>query len=443
MNQKLDILTEFLSRLYHEIHDIESAHHLVASTTDLRPPIEHYHDAVREYLNHGEDASARGRLSVEQISDDIASMRHRITLFAEGAHTFYQGDADAKEVRVFKRRIIRLGGDNIHVPIEILREDLSDFSHFILQEDGQPDLPRLGKELSSRQAEKYVAWPIGAHWKALGAAEFWKDLTYTLERYRTAADPAASTDTIHLPDQRGETKQNLLPAEDATTYHRIHSALTSLWVQMTAPACLLHCFHTADDTQPPVFDEDHYIPELTWQTDAVESQRLSTAYARYVVMYAALLAETVDHNYKDLLSDLEDLVQDAYQLEQLIEEMDRQQEEPQLDMEELKRMLQYIDNPELTEAILALLMEEERRKQLASEEAIHAAQQIQSSTNKEIEKLEKQHFAFCASRLALYEQSQDIVKGLAAQGLNIAGQFTQVATDRAAARERDTQGRGR
>lgn len=70
-----DAILSILQTQYQQIVQIETAWNIQFSAGDMRPRVEHFHDAVRAYTA-GEDRFAKGtRLSVEHLAYDIAKLR--------------------------------------------------------------------------------------------------------------------------------------------------------------------------------------------------------------------------------------------------------------------------------------------------------------------------------------------------------------------------------
>ncbi len=76
-----DALIALLTRIYTDLHEIETQYHLLAGENDFRPRIEHFHDAVRAFssqdVSHQEPG---GRLSIEMLSYDLSCLRFLQTM---------------------------------------------------------------------------------------------------------------------------------------------------------------------------------------------------------------------------------------------------------------------------------------------------------------------------------------------------------------------------
>lgn len=123
-------------------------------------------------------------------------------------------------------------------------------------------------------------------------------------------------------------------------------------------------------------------------------QALSEWYKHYALLFAALLSPAADKDHKTRTGKLNDGVED------------------------LAALLADAKTPEQREKV---------KKKI-------------QAMDKEIAGIEKAHLGFLAGKLAVYEESKSAVQALAGQGLNLAGQFVQGATQGAA---RGTKSRGR
>lgn len=75
--QEQQAILTLITRIYEEIRVVELEHHIYVSAKDVRARIEYFHDAVRAFVTG--DARAMepgGRLSLEFLAYDIASIRH-------------------------------------------------------------------------------------------------------------------------------------------------------------------------------------------------------------------------------------------------------------------------------------------------------------------------------------------------------------------------------
>ncbi|MBY0406746.1 MAG: hypothetical protein K2Q01_03580 [Rickettsiales bacterium] len=79
--QEQDGIVALLTRIYTDLHAIETEHHLLAGENDFRPRIEHFHDAIRAFSSQNpEHQEPGGRLSVELLAYDLSCLRFLQTM---------------------------------------------------------------------------------------------------------------------------------------------------------------------------------------------------------------------------------------------------------------------------------------------------------------------------------------------------------------------------
>jgi len=158
---------------------------------------------------------------------------------------------------------------------------------------------------------------------------------------------------------------------------------------------------------------------------------LSEGYGHYALLFVALLAYPAERNFMNRLNECNgqmDMVHD------LIEETKPKAREAQVDEE---AVLAGITDPQLRQKLTAAIATNKKQKHASNAEILQAAKQVKETTRKETESLETAHMRYASSQLVLYQNAQTIVKKMAAQGLNIVGDFVQQAV-----REAERGGRG-
>lgn len=74
--QEQEALTSLMTRLYHEIREIEEQYQLLVGEGDFRVRIEYFYDAVRAFSAQHESPETRQRLSVEMLAYDLTCLRY-------------------------------------------------------------------------------------------------------------------------------------------------------------------------------------------------------------------------------------------------------------------------------------------------------------------------------------------------------------------------------
>lgn len=137
--------------------------------------------------------------------------------------------------------------------------------------------------------------------------------------------------------------------------------------------------------------------------------RLGELYQQYGVLFAALFKSEADQNFQERCDALNELVSQIERVSKLMES-----KAPPRDVRDA---VHHIDHTELRDFLLAEL--DKKGKNDLKSTLKSASKQADSS----IAKIDKAHLEYASSQLALFEDGRDVVKKLAASGMNLAGQF--------------------
>ncbi len=160
---------------------------------------------------------------------------------------------------------------------------------------------------------------------------------------------------------------------------------------------------------------------------------LSTLYKDYTVMFAAIFAEVADMNFKAREEEMESAIADIGLVEQVLQKVMN----GQMSKQQAEHTLDEIEMDELREKMIVALR---AKKSISTHEHAELAAQLKGIEEKmkaEMIAVDQSHMHYVTAQLAVYEQSKETVKRLAAQGMNIAGKFVDQALAKAAG-----QGRG-
>ena len=149
---------------------------------------------------------------------------------------------------------------------------------------------------------------------------------------------------------------------------------------------------------------------------------LKELYKDYTVLFAALFAEVADVNFKARSEDVDSAVEDIGLAEKVLQQLAN----GDINKEQATILLDQIEQDELREKL---------QQTIATQTILHAqAEQIMAQLNgaegqldAEKEKIDKAHLSYVTSQLAVYEESKETIKRLAAQGMNLAGKFVENA----------------
>ncbi len=159
------------------------------------------------------------------------------------------------------------------------------------------------------------------------------------------------------------------------------------------------------------------ITPSTARPDRETRARLVELYQNYAVMFAALLKPAADRDYQERTDSLNADAQDIHQL--------IQQFENKMDMNVIASLIQQLETNELR-IILAHFIQQQKHKNKDDVKKLisHLKNQIKEK-DKAIKSLDKEHMDFALAQLGIFEESKDMLKKLATQGMNLVGKFVE------------------
>ena len=145
---------------------------------------------------------------------------------------------------------------------------------------------------------------------------------------------------------------------------------------------------------------------------------IAALYCGYTVFFAALFAEVADKNYFSRSDVIDESVGDIGVIEQVLDQLIAGKITAAQAMQELM----HVERDDLRERLQAMLS----RKNLTAKEKQEARAMlgtIEKGLAKEKKDLDAAHMNYRTGQFAVYEDTKDLVKQLAGQGLNLAGKF--------------------
>ena len=147
---------------------------------------------------------------------------------------------------------------------------------------------------------------------------------------------------------------------------------------------------------------------------------LGQLYTNYTVLFAALFAETTDRNFQTRVTENNTEVEDLAQIQQMIEMLER----GQVAVEQVEEVIQHLQNDEMKTRLMIMLHERSQKKR-QMQDAIAQIKTQMNALDMEIASMDKAHTHYLSGQMMLLQESKEMVKKLAGQGLNLAGQFLQ------------------
>ena len=215
----------------------------------------------------------------------------------------------------------------------------------------------------------------------------------------------------------------------------LHAVGTRLSVEQLArdaqslKAIQSHPMHPGLTTRRPTMQQLVPTGEGAPMHPSEAKQILMDAYKTYGVLFVALLAERADRNYQSRTDMKNAQVEEIGGLESSV----KKQGTKDIDLEALVQ--QQVFDQDLKNMLLHRL-NQAKKKKIPPREAMTLLKAAGKAIDASIIALDKAHFAYAAVQLTFLEQSKDVVKNLAMQGMNLAGKFLMDALGAA------TRGRG-
>lgn len=162
--------------------------------------------------------------------------------------------------------------------------------------------------------------------------------------------------------------------------------------------------------------------------DRQTRQELVRMYKDYTVLFAALFAEVADMNYQTRNEEMDTAVEDIGLVEQVMAQLDA----GIITQEQAQAAVAAIENDQLRAQMQKLLAQKVGLKeQHAVQEKLNAVEQ-QIAQDKQ--RIDQAHLNYTTGQLAVYEESKETIKRLAANGMNLAGKFVENAISQSAGR---------
>ncbi len=163
--------------------------------------------------------------------------------------------------------------------------------------------------------------------------------------------------------------------------------------------------------------------------DRAVRAEISQLYKDYSVMFAALFAEVADMNFKSRIEEVDAAVEDIAMAEDTLKKL----AEGHISQQQAAALLDQIEHDELREK-LQLAIESRTIRMYEAEQLINGLKGSEAQMENEKMVIEKAHLNYVTGQLAVYEESRETVKRLAAQGMNLAGKFVENAISQNAGR---------
>lgn len=145
-------------------------------------------------------------------------------------------------------------------------------------------------------------------------------------------------------------------------------------------------------------------------------------YKNYTIFFAALFGEVIDNNYQSRVTVMDGEVHDLAQIEEMLKAAER----GEIPVSTVEDAINYLENEALREQLLAVL----KRQKARAQQTIATIRNHITNVDQQIAAMDKAHMNYLAGQMILYQDGKELVKKLAAQGLNLAGQYLETSIQR-------------
>lgn len=166
--------------------------------------------------------------------------------------------------------------------------------------------------------------------------------------------------------------------------------------------------------------DQHLAPQAI-RPSRVEKERLAELYQRYAVLFAALLKPLADHDMHDRTDELNHDVQEMHTLVQQCEMLAGGKGKE----DQLITLIHHLNDGALRIELTAWLHQQRHRKKDDLRALIQLLNQKTQTKDRRIAAIEEAHMKYALAQLAIYEESKDMIKKMAEQGMNLVGKFVE------------------
>ena len=168
---------------------------------------------------------------------------------------------------------------------------------------------------------------------------------------------------------------------------------------------------------------DHGLTVKRARPDRVVKERLIELYESYSVLFAALLKPSADRDYHERIDNLNQDVEDLLNLTQGLEGLATDKAA----LNQVMNAVQNLDEDELRHELLNFMQQQKFTKKDNITKLMNFLKEHAGRKDKEIASIEQAHMTYVMSQLGIFENSKDLLKKMASQGMNLVGKFVENA----------------
>lgn len=157
--------------------------------------------------------------------------------------------------------------------------------------------------------------------------------------------------------------------------------------------------------------------------DRTVRERITELYQSYSVLFAALLKPNADRDYHERIDNLNQDVEDLHKLNNHLDVlMDNKEQLPKV-----VTAIQHLEEDGLREELMKFMQAQKFTKKDNLKKLMHFLKEHAGRKDEEIASIEQAHMTYVMSQLGIFENSKDMLKKMAAQGMNLVGKFVENA----------------
>lgn len=172
-----------------------------------------------------------------------------------------------------------------------------------------------------------------------------------------------------------------------------------------------------------VLVRDKNLAPKPTRPDRAVRDRLAELYQSYAAMFSALLKPAADLDYHERVDSLN---QDVEEIAHLIEQFDELQK-GKGSAKAILAAIGHLEDQSLHLALMEFMKRNKYRNRDETKKAIQQLKQLVAKNDRTIAGIEKARTGYAMAQLAIYEESKDLLKKMAQQGLNLLGKFVENA----------------
>lgn len=154
------------------------------------------------------------------------------------------------------------------------------------------------------------------------------------------------------------------------------------------------------------------------QADRATRDRLADLYQHYGLLFSALLKPFADRDTQERTDELNNDVRDIHTL---LDQFDHGK------LDQALATIQHLEDPKLRGELMEFIQQQKQKKSETLQSLLEGLKKTAERKDEEIKAVEKAHLQYGLAQLAIYEGAKDILKKMAASGMNLAGKFVESA----------------